>query len=174
MASLKEMAHFEDVISQRVPNVKLVLIILSSKAMVFDLEALRQKVVLSYPDAAVYFQTPSGDSVGNKAPEKVDLLIDFTGPKERQKFRLANSLRRMSRVAVGRNSGWSRKRIYDRVFDETLPEANVPTDVMEKERFVQKLILKLAGVAVVHTSDTPPDLGKIIPLELPNLLRTTF
>src|SRR5580704_12043114 len=82
--SLTQMAEQEQVLSNRVPGVKIVLVVLSAKGMVFDLEALRQKILLSYPDSAVFFMTTDGKSMGPMAPHPVDLLIDFTGPGQRQ------------------------------------------------------------------------------------------
>jgi hypothetical protein len=60
-----------------------------------------------------------------------------------------------------------RKRIYDRVYDEKNAPAQLPREVLERERLVQKRVLGLAGVALVPTGETHPDRGKTIALGLP-------
>lgn len=164
---LSRMAGQEKTKGNRVPGVRTVLVVLSSAGMVFDVEALRQKVLLSYPDAAVFFMTTLGKSIGSPPPAHVDLLVDFTGPRQRQGLFFAKKLRRMARVTVGRNAGLFRKNIYDRVFDEKSKTSNLPREVLDRERQVQKEVLGLAGVAFVPAGDTPPDRGKITPMELP-------
>ncbi len=168
---LKQMVEQEKVLAKRLPEVKFILLVLSARGMVFDLEALRQKILLSYPDAAVFFQNTMGKPIGLEPPRKIDLLIDFTGPGQRQSWLHARKLRRMARVAVGRNAGLFRKRIYDRVFDEIFNHAEVPQEMLQRERFVQKKILNLAGIAVFQTGEIPPDRGKTIALELPGMSR---
>lgn len=170
-ACLIRMAEQEQILNHRIPGVKFVLVVLSSRGMAYDLEALRQKVVLSYPDAAVFFQTTVGKPIGPVPPSQVDLLIDFTGPGQRQSLFYAKKLRRMARVGVGRNAGWFRKRIYDRIFDESLNSSELPQEMLERERFVQKKVLNLAGVALVQSGEVPPDRGKSIALELPPMQR---
>jgi hypothetical protein len=169
-ACLTQMAEQEQILANRVSGVKFVLVVLSSRGMVFDLEALRQKIVLTYPDAAVFFQTTDGNPIGPASPEKVDLLIDFTGPRQRQGWFYSRKLRRVARVAVGRNAGLFRKKIYDRIFDEA-QEPSIPSEMLQRERFVQKKVLGLAGVAFAPAGDTPPDRGKTIALELPAMQR---
>jgi hypothetical protein len=164
---LSRMAEQEKTKGNRVPGVRTVLIVLSSAGMVFDVEALRQKVLLSYPDAAVFFLTTLGKPIGAAPPAHVDLLIDFTGPRQRQGLLLAKKLRRSARVTVGRNAGLFRKKIYDRVFDEKARASELPREVLTRERQVQKEVLALAGVAFVPAGDTPPDRGKLTPMELP-------
>lgn len=164
---LSRMAEQERTKSNRVPGVRTVLIVLSSAGMVFDVEALRQKVLLSYPDAAVFFVTTLGKPIGLSAPAHVDLLIDFTGPRQRQGLFYSKKLRRIARMAVGRNAGFFRRKIYDRVFDEKAKASELPSEVLTRERQVQKEVLALAGVAFVPAGDTPPDRGKITPTELP-------
>ncbi len=163
----------EKVRAKRVPNVRTVLVVLSSRAMVYDVEALRQKVVLAYPGAAVFFRTTKGRPVGATCPPHVDLLIDLTGPRQRQNWFYALGLRRMARVAVGRNAGLFRKRVYDpdRIFDEKSPAIakQLPEDLLARERFVQRQVLALAGVPLAQHGDATPDLGKSIALALPPL-----
>ena len=154
-----------------VPNVRTVLVILSAAAIVYDVESLRQKILMSYPDAAVFFQTTSGKALGSAAPKTVDLLIDFTGPGQRQGFLHAKKLRRIARVAVGRNAGLFRKNIYDKVFDEKAQKNMIPSDVLKRERLVQREVMALAGVAIVPTAEVTEDKGKSIALELPPLQR---
>lgn len=170
-AFLTLMAEQERMRNNRVPGVRTVLVVLSSAAMVFDVESLRQKIHASYPDAAVFFQTTLGKWIGSQAPHKVDLLIDFTGPRQRQGLFHSRKLRRMARVAVGRNAGLFRKRIYDRIYDEKSKDLNLSSEVLTRERFVQREVLGLAGVVFVQTGDTHPDRGKTIALELPPLAR---
>jgi hypothetical protein len=168
-ACLMHMVEQDEVLSNRVPGVKFVLIVLSAKGMVFDKEAIRQQVILSYPDAVIFFQTTFGSPVGALPPDQVDLLIDFTGPGQRQGLFYARKLRRKARVAVGRNAGFFRKRIYDRIYDEIAHQSQVPQEMLAKERFVQKKVLALAGVGFVQAGETPPDRGKSIALELPGM-----
>ncbi len=166
---LTQMAERDDVISNRVNGVKLILIVLSSRGMVYDIESLRQKVLLSYPDAAVFFQTTDGKPVGTAAPKSVDLLIDFTGPRQRQAMFHALGLKRRARFTVGRNSGMFRKKVYDRIYDEMSDPGNMPEELLKRERFVQKQVLNLAGIAFVQAGEVSPDLGKSIALELPGI-----
>ena len=151
----------------RIAGVSTVLVVLSAKGIVFDVHALRHEIRLAYPDATVFFRTTLGRPVGPPAPGYVDLLIDLTGPGQRQGWFYSRKLRRGSRVAVGRNAGLFRKRIYDRVFDEKNNPTHLPYEVLARERLVQKLVLGLAGVAMVPTGETHPDRGKTIALGLP-------
>ncbi|MGZ3689488.1 MAG: hypothetical protein ACXWP5_01890 [Bdellovibrionota bacterium] len=167
----RQMGGQEKVIDHRVPGVRLVLVVLSAKAMVFDMDSLRQKIVIAYPDAAVFFQTTMGKPIGPLAPKHVDLLIDLTGPGTRQGLFAARRLRKLARVTVGRNAGLFRKKIYDRVFDESAEGGNLPTDVLESEREVQKRVLALAGVFFTQQGDPGADRGKSIALELPAMQR---
>lgn len=144
-----------------------VLVVLSAAGMVYDVEALRQKVLLAYPEAAVFFITTVGKPIGPAAPQNVDLLIDFTGPRQRQGLFFPKRFRRCARVAVGRDVGVFRKRIYDRVYDEGRNASKLPADTLARERIVQREVLKLAGIALVQSGDTPPDRGKVIATELP-------
>jgi hypothetical protein len=168
---LKLLAEQEKIKSNRVPGVRTVLVVLSSRGMVYDTESLRQKVLLAYPEAAVFFRTTGGKSIGLAAPGRVDLLIDFTGPRQRQGLFYSRRLRSIARVAVGRNAGLFRKRLYDRVFDEKAPNADMPSELLERERWVQRQVLALAGIPLSQMGDTPPDRGQSIALELPALKR---
>jgi len=171
LSSLERMSDVEKVSANQLESVKLVLIVLSSRGMAFDLEALRQMVVSTYPDAAVFFETPLGKTIGPHCPDHVDLLIDFTGPRERQRFCSARRYRRLAKLAVGRNASYYRRNKYDRVFDEFSKRGSTPVDLLDRERFVQKNLLKLAGIPVVQKNETPPDRGKIVPLELAGFAR---
>ncbi|MEK6579945.1 MAG: hypothetical protein AABZ55_12015 [Bdellovibrionota bacterium] len=162
---LTEMAEQERVKANRFRGVRTVLVVLSATGIVFDLESLRQKILLSYPDAAVFFLTTRGSSVGTSAPQELDLVIDFTGPKQRQGFFFAKRIRGIARFAVGRKTGFFRKRIYDRILDEK--KETLPTEMLERERSIQRKVLALAGVAFMPMGDVPPDRGKITPLDLP-------
>lgn len=168
---LARMGEQERCRGNRVPGVRTVQVVLSSAGMVFDVESLRQKILLSYSDAAVFFLTTRGKPIGASPPPHVDLLIDLTGPRQRQGFLYSKKLRRSARVAVGRNAGWFRKKIYDRVFDEKAQASGLPSEVLQRERHVQKAVLALAGIAFVQAGDTPLDRGKITPMELPPFLK---
>lgn len=170
-AFLAQMAEPERIRANKVPGVRTVLVVLSSGGMVYDVESLRQRIFLSYPDSTVFFQTTQGSPLGAHSPQHVDLLIDFTGPGQRQKLLYAKKLRKMARMAVGRNAGLLRKRIYDRIFDEKTQMGSLPEEIFARERYVQKEVLNLAGVAFLPTGDTPQDRGKTVPLELPPLSR---
>jgi hypothetical protein len=74
-------------------------------------------------------------------------------------------------VAVGRNAGLFRRRIYDKVFDEKAQMAKLPRDVLDRERHVQREVLALAGVALKQAGDTLPDRGQTIALGLPPLMK---
>lgn len=167
--SLAQMAKEEQVLGNRVPDVKFILVVLSAKAMVYDLEAMRQKISLSYPDATVFFQNTQGKAIGPESPKQVHLLIDLTGPGQRQGLFYAKKLRKVSKFAVGRNAGFFRKKIYNRVFDEKVDHSNIPTEILQRERFVQKKVLHLAGVALAPMGEATPDRGKTIALELPRM-----
>lgn len=168
-ALLKHLTVDSKILGNRVPGVKSVLFVLSSRGMVFDTDSLKQKTTLAYPGAAVYMLTPSGKPLGALAPARVDLLIDFTPPRARQGLFFSHKLRRKARVAVGRNSGLFRKKIYDRVFDEFDSSLALPTELLQRERLIGRELMGLAGVAMVQAGDTHPDRGKVIALELPPL-----
>jgi hypothetical protein len=168
---LSSLNERERVKASRLTGVQKVLVVLSSKGMVFDTESLRQKILLAYPEAAVFFRTTSGKPIGVISPKQVDLLIDLTGPGQRSPLAYALKLSRMARFSVGRSAGLFRKRVYDRVYDEKDPTVRLPKDLLESERQVQKEVLALAGVAFVPAGFAEPDLGKVIALELPPLSR---
>lgn len=167
--SLKALEEAERLQANRVADVRTILVVMSAAGMVFDIDSIRQKVLLAYPGAAVFFMATSGKSLGARVPSGVDLLIDFTGPRQRQPWLMARKLRRMARVAIGRNAGLFRKRIYDRIFDEKTQ--NLSKDLLDRERFVQKQVLALAGIALAPTGAPTPDRAKLIALELPLLSR---
>ena len=168
---LQLMAERQSVRSSVVPGVRIVLVVLSAAGMVFDVESLRQKILLAYPEASVFFQTVLGKTLGPQTREQVDLLIDFTGPTDRQAIFRARKLRSLARVSVGRNAGFFRKKIYTRVYDDKALAGLLPKEKLERERKVQREVLRLAGIAFVQAGDTPPDRGKITPLELPPLMK---
>ena len=170
--SLAAMSDLERVRVNRVPGVRTVLVVLSSVGMVYDTESIRRKVLWFYPEAAVFFITSAGKPLGARAPQQIDLLIDFTGPSEREPLFFSRKLRRCARVAVGRHAGWFRRRIYDRVFEEKALHAVLPKDRLDRERFAQKSVLELAGIALVQAGDPTADRGKSIALELPPMLAT--
>ena len=165
------LAEQERVRGNHVAGVRTVLVVLSAAAMVSDTDALRHKVLSAYPDAAVFFATTQGKPLGAPAPQTVDLMIDMTGPGQRQGIFFAKKLRRMARVAIGRNAGLFRKRIYDRVCDEKQKQAQLPRETLAREREVQRQVLALAGVASVPSADAGPDRGQTIALELPPMAK---
>jgi len=172
---LELMREQERVKGSRFAGVRTVLIVLSSRGLVYDIPALRHEVCLAYPDATVFFRNTLGKAIGASAPAYVDLLVDLTGPGQRQRLFYALKLRRGARAAVGRNAGLFRKRSYDRVYDEKAHPAQESTrafhDVLEQERHVQKRVLALAGVGLIPTGETHPDRGKTIALGLPPMQR---
>jgi hypothetical protein len=151
-------------------GIKTILVVLSAKAMVYDTESLRQKILQIYSDAAVFFLTTIGKPIGSISPGKVDLLIDFTGPGQRQGWFYALALKRRARIAVGRKAGLFRKDVYDRVVDEK-SLINLSSELLNRERMVQREVLKLAGIPMALTGEVPKDRGKEIALELPPMKR---
>ena len=167
---LSLLADQERVKAQKIPGVKTVLVVLSAGGMVYDTESLQQKILLTYPDATVFFRTTDGKSVGSESPRKVDLLLDFTGPGQRQGLFYARKLKGISRVSLGRNAGLFRKKLYTKIFDEK-NASGLPQESLARERIVQKAVLALAGISMAQRGDTPADRGKTIALELPPLTR---
>ncbi|MDR3606877.1 MAG: hypothetical protein P4M08_05785 [Oligoflexia bacterium] len=155
--------------TRRIQGVRTVLVVLSAAGMVFDVESLRQKISSAYPEAAVFFRTTLGAPMGPISPDRVDLLIDLTGPGQRQGIFYARKLRKMAKVAVGRNAGLFRKAIYNHVFDERQQAKSLPAEKLARERVVQRAVLELVGIAFVQAGDSAPDRGKIVPLDLPPL-----
>ncbi len=148
-------------------NVKSVLVVISSKAMLFDPSALRNLISHEYPGAVVFFVSASGKPMGVKGPGHVDLIIDFTEPGARQSLFFARKLRSRGTYVVGRNSGWFvRRKKYDRVYDE-VSDRTLPSDYMERERVAQRKVLELAGIPVVKQGGVTPDRSKEIALTLP-------
>lgn len=155
----------------KIAGVRTVLIVLSESFLPFDTDSLRQKVLNSYPDATVFFYSTRGKPLGVHPPEKIDLLIDFTGPHQYQPFLLPRMFRKMARVAVGRKTGWLRNKFYDTVLDENA-EPNLSPDPQIRELETQKKLLGLAGVLNNHSGIALPDRGTITPRELPPLQRS--
>lgn len=168
--SLQMLSVDPKIVANRVPGVQSVLYVLSAKGMVYDVHSLKQKTQHSYPGAKVYFVTQLGLPVGEVAPKKLDLIVDFTGPRTRQGLFIARKWRRLGRVVLGRNSGFFRAGRYDKIFDEK-SSASVPSEQMDRERFVQRMLLEMAGVAMIQAGDSSPDRGKLTPLTLPPLQR---
>ncbi|MBL7715245.1 MAG: hypothetical protein JNL01_07220 [Bdellovibrionales bacterium] len=167
---LKLLEEQEAIRKNKLPSVRTVLAVLSSKGVVFDTDALKQKIVMTYPDATVFFLTTTGQAIGPKAPGKVDLLVDFTSPRSRQGWFYARKLRRMAKFAVGRNAGLFRKSIYNRIVDEK-KMADLPSDLLDRERLVQRKVLELVGITIAQKGETGPDLGQSIALDLPPMAR---
>ncbi len=154
---------------EKIHKVSSVLVILSSRGMVFDIHSIRQKVTNTYPGSHVYFKTQLLKSLGEPSPTHVDLIIDLTGPNQRESFCLPWKLSKIGKLIVGRNTGWLRKKFYHRLVTEELIN-HLPTQLLERERLIQKKVFQLAGVPFLDKGENPlPDLGKTIALELPGL-----
>jgi hypothetical protein len=166
---LNQIQEQEKVKKSRIAGVRTVLVVMSSKGMVYDVHSLRHAVRMAYPDSAVFFRTTSGKSIGAASPAHVDLLVDLTGPGQRAPFFNPRMLRRAAKTAVGRNSGWFgvRKRIYDKIYDEKANMSSLPGESLDRERIVQKFVLELAGIPLAWTGETGADRGKTIALGLP-------
>lgn len=165
--NLSFMVEEDKIRVNRMAGIRTVLVVLSAKGMVFDTESLKQKIWSSYPDASVYFWTTRGSALGAEAPPLVDLVIDFTGPKQKQSIFFAKKIRRKARIVVGRDVGFFRKKIYDLVFDERSDSPQATQEPLRREQEIQKQVLALVGIPFVRSSSTPPDLSRTIALELP-------
>lgn len=156
----------ERIRKNKLEGVKTILIVLSGRAMVYDTWALKQKISLTYPGSQIYIVTSGGYPIGEKAPEKLDLVIDFTGPRHGHKWFFARNLRSRAKYCVGRPAWFFREWIYDRVVPEG--KMDLPNDVLERERLVQKEVLELAGVPLSQKGNPMNDLGKTIAQDLPH------
>jgi hypothetical protein len=152
-----------------VKDVRTILVVMSSFAVAFDRDAMVQKLLLVYPDSAVFFKTTSGKAIGSACPEKVDLLVDLTGPGQRQGWFYSKKLRRMARFAVGRNAGLFRKKIYNKVFNEKQNGLPLPRELVLKEHFVQNKVFELVGVSMASSANVTLDRSKSVALSLPPL-----
>jgi hypothetical protein len=168
---LSQLSEQERIRSNKVAGVRTVLVILSARGMVYDRESLRQKILQTYPQATVFFRTTSNQAIGAEAPKAVDLLIDFTGPGQKQGWFAARGFRGLARVAVGRNAGLFRLKLYDRVFDEKAKSRTLARDLLERERQVQKEVLALAGIPLSLSGDALTDVSHEIALKLPPMGR---
>jgi hypothetical protein len=152
-------------------NPKTALVVLSSKAQLFDMPSLKNLVMHAHPGCAVFFVSTSGDPMGVEAPDHVDLLIDFTPPGARQPWWFATRMRSRAEFAVGRKAGWwVRQSKYDQVFDEKV-DSERPRDFLDAERWAQRGVLQLAGVPVVKQGGVTVDRSKDIALDLPPMQR---
>ncbi|MBS1961653.1 MAG: hypothetical protein JST04_05525 [Bdellovibrionales bacterium] len=169
-STLQVLQEEELVRKHRVENVRTILVVLSGRAIVYDDASLRQKIQLTYPDAKIYFMTTEAYALGEKLPgsAKIDLVIDFTGPGHRHKWLWARKLRARARVCVGRPAGLFREHIYDRLSTE-LQRKDLPRDVLDRERLIQREVLALAGVPLSHKGNSGADQGKTIASRLPPL-----
>lgn len=158
--------------ANRLEDVRSVLVVFSSKAVVFDKEALKQKIIWAYPEAKIYFMNPVGKPIGEKPPSRVDLVLDFTSPRQHGAWFLSKRMSRIGRVTVGRNAGLFRKGDYDRIVDEKAKGAKLPKDLLDRERYVQKEVLSLAGIPLAQMGEPPPDFGQSIALKLPRLAKS--
>jgi hypothetical protein len=166
-SSLGAISESNQLKNARVPGVKSVLVVLSTRAMPFDVESLRHKIHIAYPDAVAYFMNTSGAPIGTILQTGADLIIDFTGPGTRGGWFLARRLRKIGRVISGRNAGPFRKRIYDRVFDETQSSEFLPSDLLERERMIQRQVLAMVGIPSLPLGDPGEDLSRSLATLLP-------
>ncbi len=166
--SLQRLSYEANILKNRMSNVKTVLVVLSARALAFDRESLRSKIVNAYPGAKIFFVSTQAKAMGEEAPEQIDLVIDFTGPGQRHKWFFARSLRSRAKYLIGRNAGFFRAFSYDQIFDES-KEDNVPKDPVHRERFVQTAILERVGVPVAQRGALLEDISHDIALELPRL-----
>jgi hypothetical protein len=152
-------------------TVKTTLVVLSSKAQLFDMPGLQNLIQHAYPNSAVFFISTSGHAMGVEAPQHVDLLIDFTPPGARQSAFFAFRARGRATRAVGRNVGWFfRKSRYDQIYHDAA-DPDRPRDFIESERWAQRKVLELAGVHVVRQGGVTADRSKEIALDLPPMQR---
>lgn len=165
--SLQTLAEQEKLKKHQVENVRTVLVVLSGVSVAYDIAALRHKISRVYSNAAVFFEATIGKPLGLARPARVDLLIDFTAPRQREGFFRARQLRRCVRFAVGRDAGWFRKKSYDRVIDES--DLARDKDLLHRERVAQRRVLEAVGVGIVLQGDTTEDRAHDIALELPPL-----
>ena len=153
-------------------EVRAVLVILSAMGMVYDRDAIRQKMLLVYPNAAIFFNNPNGTPCGVSSPQYVDVLIDLTAHSHKQSWWYVRNLRRMARFAVGRDVGLFRRKLYDRVVAQDKNQ-NKSSDWFESECRIQKQLFALAGISLDASGDTTYDLSRTIALELPPLSTDT-
>lgn len=176
------------ILLNRFPHVHTVLVVLSAAGLVLDIPSFSQQILFAYPKASVYFVATNGkqletegleETAGYERPEvplEVDLVIDLTGPHQRQSWFFAKKLRQRAKFIVGRDAGFFRKKIYDRVFDEKSEPFELSSGSFDelseqliREREIQKKVLALAGVPWVPSGCATPDLAETIALELPPL-----
>lgn len=166
---LKTLEERRAVEKNKFENIKNILVVLSAGGMVFDVNALRLHIKNTYPQAVVFFQTTAGTILSPKTPDhpkdNYDLLIDLTGPRQKQGIFYSKKLKKISRFQVGRNAGFFRKNIYTRIFDEKPIMSQLPKEIFERERIVQKEVLSLAGIALMPASTITADLAKTIAID---------
>ncbi len=162
-SSLLQILNDEGIRKNRIDQVKTIFVVLSGRSIVYDDASLRQKIQLTYPGSKIYFATTDASPLGEKLPAsaKIDLLIDFTGPGHKHKWLWSRTLRSRARVCVGRPAGFFREFIYDRVFPES-KHTDLPKDVFERERIVQREVLAMAGVPLSQKGQMGSDLGRTI------------
>jgi len=164
--SLERLSYETQILKKRMTGIKTVLVVLSARALAFDRDSLRAKIINAYPGSKVYFVSTLAIPIGETAPEFIDLVIDFTGPGQRHKWFFARKLRARAKHLIGRNAGFFRAYSYDQVFDES-NEPGVPTDPVHRERFVQTAMLERIGVPVTQRGTLLQDVSHDIALELP-------
>lgn len=164
--SLERLSYEAAILKNKLSSIKTVLIVLSARALAFDRESLSSKVKAAYPGSQVFFVSTLAKAIGDVAPEQIDLVIDFTGPRQRHKWFFARKLRSRAKYLIGRNAGFFRPYSYDKIFDEFV-EPGVPEDPVHKERFVQTRILECVGIPVTQRGSLLQDASHDIALELP-------
>lgn len=167
---LKFLHTKEQIEKNRIQDVKTVLVVFPSKGLAYDAEGLRAMIQREYPGSQVFYVSTSGRPWKSPSiPKSIDLAIDMTGAGQMQGFFFARKMRSWAKVVVGRNAGFFRKRLYDRIYDEKA--VDVPRDMLDRERIAQREVLALAGIAVVPVAGTTADRSKVIALDLPPLQR---
>jgi hypothetical protein len=81
---LSLLAEQERLRVHRIAGARTILMVLSSHGMAYDLDGLRSRIHGAYPEAAVFFMTTKGKPMGTAVQGHVDLVIDFTGPGQKQ------------------------------------------------------------------------------------------
>ena len=115
-----------------------------------------------------FMTTPSPALVDDLAHIDGDILVLGVGGK------MGPTLARMAKRAAPAKRVIGVARFSEQGLRERLEAWGIECiacDLLDRERVVQKHVLELAGIAFVQAGDTPPDRGKITPLELPPLAR---
>jgi hypothetical protein len=133
-------------------RIQAVLVVLTSQSHTLDPSALLMHIQDAYVGARVFFEDASGKAMGPVAPKELDLLIDFGAEGERIPGSLIRSRVQRARFSVGRASAARKK--YTRLVEES-----TLLDKLERERRMQVLVLKKAGVPLAVDAPAKEDLS---------------